>query len=132
MLPDNITEFNLTIGQDQTQNLAQEIGPEGTTLIFQPTEGTIVVYGSATVENPNSALNDFNLTATEGQGSVDIFIGTEFFNRSSDGEFFNRSSDGDSRRRRQVWRFDLPLLKGLCTFCTTQNTISTGLPTLSE
>ena len=94
VLPDNITEFNLIIGQDQTQNLAHEIGPEGTTMIFQTTDGTIVVYGSATVENPNSALNDFILTATEGQGSVDIFIGTVFFNRSS--------GYGDDRRRRQV------------------------------
>ncbi|XP_071793850.1 uncharacterized protein [Asterias amurensis] len=93
VLPVNITKFNLTIGQNQTQNIAFQIGSEGKTMTFQSTDGTIVVYGSATVKNPNSALNDFNLTATEGQGSVDIFIGSEFF---------NRSSDGDSRRRRQA------------------------------
>ncbi len=91
-------EFNITVGENQTQNFAQVISQEGTTISLQATEGILNMYGSATTTNPNSALNDFHLIAVAGHGAEEIFIGPEFFNRSI--------SDGGGRSRRQVCHFN--------------------------
>ena len=90
-----LAELNGTIGENQTQDFAQDIPPEGTTIILRTAKGTVAMYGLATVGTPNSALNDFNLTATEGQGPVLIFIGFDFFGFVNGG------------KRPQVWPYDL-------------------------
>ncbi|XP_033646749.1 integrin alpha-1-like [Asterias rubens] len=73
-----LAELNGTIGENQAQNFVQDIPPEGITIILRTANGTVVMYGSTTLELPNSALNDFILTAIEGQGPVEIFIGEGF------------------------------------------------------
>ena len=91
---------NNTLGVGQRQYLQQTVTEEGVTLGIEASEGNVVMFISLTTPNPNEAFHDFRLDATEGEGTAEIFIGPENFNKT--GNTAEKYGVDGSRRRRQV------------------------------
>ncbi|XP_038065168.1 collagen alpha-1(XIV) chain-like [Patiria miniata] len=88
--------LNNSLSLGDKQFLAQPITEEGVTLDIAAAEGNVVMYVSTTTPNPNEALHDYRLEATEGQGRAEVFIGPEVF---VDKRIFSQDTDGGRIRR---------------------------------
>ena len=67
------------LGQGQVSFFQFSLPEEGMTLKIDITSGSVNIYGSNKIRNPNKAFHDFQLTSRRRE----IFIHTGFFQRSN-------------------------------------------------
>ena len=67
------------LGQGQVSFFQFSLPEEGMTLRIDMTSGSVVMYGSSRIRNPNEAFHDFRLT----NRNPEIFLHTGFFHRSN-------------------------------------------------